>query len=291
MLPPRPYQRKGLSSLAHVTNASFRVLLTAARSVAAVSCCLSALSSCGSDSKNPTTDHEHWAEPRLRPDPTEHPILLDDFATALADAFCSALDDCCAALTLGAGMSDCRDSVRTSYQDQVTQLASLAIDYDPWRAARCIELSTARLTGCSYLGLNAHAAACRQAFRGLKELGEPCQSDIECKTEEARPTYCDRAGSCQPRLGEGAPCALEGCGAGLFCDLEVLSCQPQHESGDCSLQIDACAADSACSPALVCAPKLAQGAACQLSFQCESGACSDVGRCLDSFADADSCSG
>ncbi len=276
---------------AHSANDGVR-LLTAA----ALGCSFTLLlTSCGSDAHStPPAVDERWAEPSLSAPSEERFLSRAELAERLADVLCNALASCCGEQGLGGIAADCRAAYQAEYERELADVSALAVAYDPFRAGACIANAAARLQGCSYQGLRAHLTACVNAFVGTRGIGEECTEDLECARQQGKEVYCasrhSSPNTCQLSLGPDEPCALEGCQAGLFCDLSTLTCQPQRASGDCSLQIDACSQDSACSPAFVCAPKLGAGEACQLSLQCESGACGADSRCVDSFADASYCS-
>jgi hypothetical protein len=88
--------------------------------------------------------------------------------------------------------------------------------------------------------------------------------------------------SCKPIARVGEKCMIVGCAAGAFCEAGI--CTPQHETGSCGMNLDACSANSYCdmtyftegaAPASQCLPKQSIGGRCAGPIQCLSGECDE----------------
>jgi hypothetical protein len=258
----------------------------------------SALSGCGSasldGSADPAGEVSVDSPRRVESDSGLTPVPLAELAERLAAVGCQALAACCQAAALGTARPDCQAQAQADYQAQLTAWSERKVRYDPIAGARCLAAFTRFRRSCHYDGKPESDAACAAMFRGTQGFDQSCDRDDECAPASPPGVYCagDLAvlpNTCQPALLEGAPCLLEGCARGLFCDLETLTCQPQQTGGTCSLQFEACAEETVCSPNGMCEPLLAAGQPCQLDLQCGSGVCTADARCAGSIASAALC--
>jgi hypothetical protein len=134
----------------------------------------------------------------------------------------------------------------------------------------------------------------------LPKVGEPCGKGVFCDYEHAQ--YCRSDLTCQPEPGPGMPCG-ENYEQVRVCNLQISACDLQAGGGPMCVALpklgEPCASHQ-CGTGLfcdattpeeigVCRARLAKGAACTDSINCETGLLCDQGKCQLHVAPEEPC--
>lgn len=102
--------------------------------------------------------------------------------------------------------------------------------------------------------------------------GGTCTSSSACR----RDFYCGAGGACVPVRPAGDPCGYSReCAAEHYCGV---ACVALSGTGPCDLT-GRCLPESFCEQDGMCHPRIADGATCQGSYQCQPGRFCDTGHC------------
>jgi len=189
-----------------------------------------------------------------------------EFVTQNAAATCTRAKECCIAGGKATFReADCVNDLKNDGWNQSLQQITAAgvldggrISYDPVLGSQC--LTAIRNITCGLAPAAEYRLAqqkCFAAVKGNQATSAPCVNSVECQST----MYCDplaAGGTCVTLKANGADCTATN---------------PTHDQ--CSYRG---AGTSAClEPTVgaqkVCAPLLADGVACRVDFDCQSGAC------------------
>ena len=135
---------------------------------------------------------------------------------------------------------------------------------------------------------------CEAMFQGTVALGGGCLGDDECEDPGASCAGASgtELGTCKAPPGAGEPCQNGLCGPGLTCRLDegMLKCvAPTADGAACDLDID-CQSGYCDFQAGICAAPAPVGGACAVNAGCASGYCDvGAGMCAAKKADGAAC--
>lgn len=223
-------------------------------------------------------------------------ITVPDFVSAVADALCTSMAKCCFGSTppdggaVDGGTYDpavCLDlSAKFGFESSnrdVPYSATASYAVDQAKAADCIgKLET---LSCSLSGAELRAArtACFGALVGKLEIGQACNSPLECKPG----TYCQPNDSTQPYGQPGKCVALVANGGNCGSQFTTASGNDEDQnyaegvcssraSGDTGLHCESYDYDNGDyfeRSAWTCKPGVADGANCSATTWCATGIC------------------
>ena len=207
------------------------------------------------------------------------PIPLEDLGEQVATAFCERAFNCCTEAELaeefgGTAPADVGECVTTfgaffDFDDEIDAVEAGTVTYDEGTAGDCLAELQAAGCGAADEDLECDPFTGSVATDGACELDEACLDGARCNDgicvdevglgDECPDSFCDDGSSCTDGTcvappAEGQECPGFVCEAGAFCD-------------------------SAAQPA-TCVALLADGEACNGSYECESQNCGETsGEC------------
>jgi len=264
---------------------------------------------------------------------TSDGIPIDQLSTDLAAAVCDNIGGCCEAAAIPFDLASCKAKARAVLDPEVAEELTRNVSYDAVAAEHCLGVYGQVVRSCDLLDHRTEEA-CRYVFVGQLPTGAVCSRGEECAPTAGGTPYCKfgddpEQGLCAVRVpamkvarphGKSGDLCGFGCDSGgncsgsapasvntdittgcyvsdgLYCGGSGFTCQPLVANGQPCLQYDACQTGSFCG-AGVCEPKLADGAACTGSSECNSESClfnpqSAVGVCASrNYANAKTCAG
>jgi hypothetical protein len=162
-------------------------------------------------------------------------IPMEDVPKLLSEAACSAFQSCWGDYSnLVFGGEDCQQRLETQLNDGIDTLKQAKeqgnAKYDGEKAQGCIDaVGTA---GCDIDGA-LESDACRAAFDGLIELGNGCNSNIECKGDAFCKANAACPGTCTAGGGAGDACQRDNeCKTGFYCSDTDKKCTKPAAAGD-----------------------------------------------------------
>ncbi len=169
----------------------------------------------------------------------------------LADVTCESETLACGDLIAFVSGGTCEDAMRTWRRDGSGAVLARSMDegrviLDSGALEECLDLE--RRTTCDGLNWNTEPA-CRRAFRGVGQTGDPCSSPFECAPELSCDLSLSCPGQCVPSPDAGQPCSasVPHCGPDLFCNRDSI-CSPRIGPGEpCPY-----AEDESCQPGAFC---------------------------------------
>jgi hypothetical protein len=238
-------------------------------------CCLALGSGCGGESD----------------DEVAGDLPEEQYASALASAFCDELEHCCIAEGNAYNRERCRQYVVERIGYNVPADRRNRFSYDAEAAAQCVAAVREAARSCKAPDA---MEACARVFTGTVPAGESCASLSECARPAGGNAICDIPGGnvclVRARGRAGDPCAETctetegggwGCGGmsrpgeamlaqcwtndGLYCS--VGRCQPLLALGEVCDRDEGCSPNGYCEG--VCKPLLSEGQACINFSSCE----------------------
>ena len=242
-------------------------------------------------------------------------VPVQSFARAFSQAQCDNLERCCSLSKFEFDRVNCEGRLKASFQASLDTVLMGPVDYDESAAGECLAtLSEQQRCGAESIGF----PTCKGMLVGRLQDGEPCSSDVTCKsrwcaqrgdafervctrlsgsqpvmTGEAGHdcvTTCEAPGDCPPFAG-GATAAVCYRSDGLFCESWDETQQPQCQR---LLEIgESCQESQQCGRGLFCGQDVCQaphpnGAVCGYGDECLSGVCQQ-GKCVASAFDEQTC--
>jgi len=187
-----------------------------------------------------------------------------DYADAYAHAVCARAATCCTAddfeTLTGGSQAACLQQVSDNLNTKA-QLVQVGIQrYDQVAGAECVR----RIQSASCVevfGVADDASdPCAAVFVGASVLGEACDGDYFCQSED-----------CESQSCVTPPCTIGSCPAGDYCIVNT-GCAAIIAEGNACTGDDMCGSAAACL-GRVCSPLLDDGVACSTNRQCKSANC------------------
>lgn len=237
-----------------------------------------------------------------------------EFASRVVDTVCGNLAACCRAEGLPTNEQQCRSAYNALIAEGVPKPG--ALPYDANIAGQCLTALDAATKSCGSL-FEADAAVCERVWKGDRQAGETCTSDIECAVPEGGRASCyssdggpdvcnvERRGkagdacdstcteepgstSCFGGGSSGGTPANTSCytNDGLVCNDGT--CGPIPGIGE-PCDFGGCGEDAFCDFSDGCQPKVAVGQPCSGFDECVDAAYCADGTCTAKKADGQPC--
>jgi hypothetical protein len=219
--------------------------------------------------------------------PIGTPLAIDDYAHAMALAFCERKVACCGLLAHPLDTAACIADVEPRFAAEVTSRS--ALHYDAQAAGLC-EADIRNALDCNHADLvvrdeaSPHSAPgypwCSSVWRSSSKTGDACTANTAtCASDPSTPprfTWCANVNVggwlCATTAFEGDACARSG-----------------GQGGEFSSNPRACVGGLGCDATAKCAPLGAAGASCP-AYGCADGlACDDTQRCAPASSLGDPC--
>lgn len=213
---------------------------------------------------------------------------------------CESLSACCSQQGFAFDTAGCKSLITEQVQEELDDELRPSVAYDAEAAGEC--LASVRVACGDFVGDN--SSACGRILVGSLSPGEACISSTQCRPPEQGSAYCDGVcvasgpaphgklgqacsftcqgddGECSdsPSVGGAPPLVACYTREGFYCAFgggaELPdNCQPLVPVGQPCSGTDLCAEDAFCATGGLCTLLFADGAACDVQEQCQSGTC------------------
>lgn len=174
-----------------------------------------------------------------------NPYSVERYCEDAARTLCAVRADCCA----GFDADVCRSSLETQCLEEAMVEMERGRAFDSTAARTCANGLDALYTDCNevirtdedYVRV---ATACRAAWGGTRDVGEPCDSSSDCAADPEYHAVCEPTGDgtegrCAqyPTSMPGVSCdptdSVEECPVAYYCDEEYVCKAPRPEGSPC----------------------------------------------------------
>lgn len=124
-----------------------------------------------------------------KPSEPGHPQSAAELAASFTDAVCSARNNCCTEQDIDFDLEDCKAQLGPDIEDEFSEFEGLRVVFDPDAAASCIA-GWANVFCPHEPIVSDPKDACDHVFRGLQQLGQPCEREAECAETDGHWPAC-----------------------------------------------------------------------------------------------------